>query len=168
MSGNDLMFLGLSLGISWQKLLHRHTDSSEKNHQRLLEDDYSTQFLDNCYVEPIKWKRRGEYVIKQSVVQMRSWKLKIQIKSNQDYTNWNTVLKLPIEQNLNFSYLNKLLKLLGMAISYLNVDLEIFRLSKTLLVYYCKCCNLIGYANRYIFVNRYRVAATNATRPSFS
>ena len=44
----------LSLGISWQKLLHRHTDSSEKNHQRLLEDDYSTQFLDNCYVEPIK------------------------------------------------------------------------------------------------------------------
>ena len=34
--------------------------------------------------------------------------------------------------------------------------------------YYCKCCNLIGYATRYLFVNRYRVAASNATRPSFS
>ena len=30
--------------------------------------------------------------------------------------------------------------------------------SKNLLVYYYKCCNLIGYANRYLFVNRYRVA----------
>ena len=29
-------------------------------------------------------------------------------------------------------------------------------------------CNLIGYATRYLFVNRYRVAASNATRPSFS
>ena len=154
------MFFGLSLGVSWQKLLHRHTDSSEKNHQRLLEDDYSTQFLDNCYVEPIKWKRRGEYFIKQNVVQMRSWKLKIQIKSNQDYTYWNTVFKLLIKLKLNFSYLNKLLKWLGMVISYLNVALEIFRLSETLLVYYYKCCNLIGYANRYVFVNRYRVAAT--------
>ena len=47
-----------------------------------------------------------------------------------------------------------------MVISYLNVALEIFRLSETLLVYYYKCCNLIGYANRYVFVNRYRVAAT--------
>ena len=40
--------------------------------------------------------------------------------------------------------------------------------SKNLVVYYCKCCNLIGYATRYLFVNRYRVAASNATRPSFS
>ena len=32
----------------------------------------------------------------------------------------------------------------------------------------CKCCNLIGYVTRYLFVNRYRVAASNATRPSFS
>ena len=31
--------------------------------------------------------------------------------------------------------------------------------SKNLLVYYCKCCNLIGYATRYLFVNRYRVVA---------
>ena len=36
------------------------------------------------------------------------------------------------------------------------------------LVYYCKCCNLIGYATRYLFVNRYRVVVSNATRPSFS
>ena len=26
---------------------------------------------------------------------------------------------------------------------------------KNLLVYYCKCCNLIGYATRYLFVHRY-------------
>ena len=41
-------------------------------------------------------------------------------------------------------------------------------ISKNLLVYYCKCCNLIGYATRYLFVNRYPVATSNATRPSFS
>ena len=35
-------------------------------------------------------------------------------------------------------------------------------------VYYCKCCNLIGYATRYLFVNRYRVAVSETTRPSFS
>ena len=40
--------------------------------------------------------------------------------------------------------------------------------SKNVLVYYCKYCNLIGYATRYLFVNRYRVAASNATRPRFS
>ena len=28
-------------------------------------------------------------------------------------------------------------------------------------------CNLIGYATRCLFVNRYRVAASNATRPLF-
>ena len=38
--------------------------------------------------------------------------------------------------------------------------------SKNLVVYYCKYCNLIGYATRYLFVNRYRVAVSNATRPS--
>ena len=27
-------------------------------------------------------------------------------------------------------------------------------ISKNLLVYYCKRCNLIGYATRYLFVNR--------------
>ena len=33
--------------------------------------------------------------------------------------------------------------------------------SKNLVVYYCtKCCNLIGCATRYLFVNRYRVAAS--------
>ena len=36
-------------------------------------------------------------------------------------------------------------------------------ISKNLHVYYCKCCNLIDYATRYLFVNRYRVAASNAT-----
>ena len=41
-------------------------------------------------------------------------------------------------------------------------------ISKNSVVYYCKCCNLIGYATRYLFVNRYRVSANNATRPSFS
>ena len=45
---------------------------------------------------------------------------------------------------------------------------SIFRFSKNLLVYYGKWCNLIGYATRYIFVNRYRVAASNATRLNFS
>ena len=40
--------------------------------------------------------------------------------------------------------------------------------SKNLLVYYWKCCNLIGYATRYLLVNRYRVAASIATRSSFS
>ena len=45
----------------------------------------------------------------------------------------------------------------------------IIQFSKNVLVYYCKCCNLIGYATGYLFVNRYRVAATsNTTRPSFS
>ena len=33
-----------------------------------------------------------------------------------------------------------------------------------LLVYYYKCCSLIGNATRYLFVNGYRVAASNATR----
>ena len=32
-----------------------------------------------------------------------------------------------------------------------------------LLVYYSKCCNLIGYATRYLFVNRYRVATSKAS-----
>ena len=32
----------------------------------------------------------------------------------------------------------------------------IIYISKNVLVYYCKCCNLIGYATRYLFVNRYR------------
>ena len=41
-------------------------------------------------------------------------------------------------------------------------------ISNNLVVYYCKCCNLIGYATRYLFVNRYREATSNATRPSFS
>ena len=40
-------------------------------------------------------------------------------------------------------------------------------LGKTYL-YYCKYCNLIDYVTRYLFVNRYRVAAINATRPYFS
>ena len=44
----------------------------------------------------------------------------------------------------------------------------IYIFSKNLLVYYCKCCNLIGYATRYLFVNIYQVAASNATKPSFS
>ena len=35
-------------------------------------------------------------------------------------------------------------------------------ISKNFLVYYCKCCNLIGYATRYLFVNGYRVVASNA------
>ena len=33
----------------------------------------------------------------------------------------------------------------------------LFLISKNLLVYYCKWCNLIGYTTRYLFVNRYRV-----------
>ena len=37
-----------------------------------------------------------------------------------------------------------------------------------LAVNYYKCYNLIGYATRYLLVIRYRVAASNATRPSFS
>ena len=45
-------------------------------------------------------------------------------------------------------------------------DVMIF--SKNLHVYYCKWCNLNGYATRYLFVNRYRVTASNATRTSFS
>ena len=34
-------------------------------------------------------------------------------------------------------------------------------------IYYFNYCTLIGYATRYLFVNRYRVAASNGTRPSF-
>ena len=41
-------------------------------------------------------------------------------------------------------------------------------ITKNLLVYCCKCCNLIVCAARYLFVNRYRVTASNATRPNFS
>ena len=41
-------------------------------------------------------------------------------------------------------------------------------ISKQLHVHYCKCCNLIGYGTRYLFVNTYWVAASNTTRPSFS
>ena len=43
----------------------------------------------------------------------------------------------------------------------------LFFTSKILVVYYCKCFSLIGYATRYVFVDRYRVAASNATRQSF-
>ena len=43
-----------------------------------------------------------------------------------------------------------------------------FDLVKTYSYTIAKCCNLIGYATRYLFVNGYRVAASNATRPSFS
>ena len=39
---------------------------------------------------------------------------------------------------------------------------------ENVLVYYCKCCNFIAYATRYIFVNRYQVAASNVTCSSFS
>ena len=41
-------------------------------------------------------------------------------------------------------------------------------ISKNLVIYHCKCCNLIGYATRNLFVNRYRVVVTNVTRLSFS
>ena len=44
----------------------------------------------------------------------------------------------------------------------------IYIFSKNLLVYYCKCYNMIGCGTRYLFVNRYRIAASNSTRPSFS
>ena len=44
----------------------------------------------------------------------------------------------------------------------------VYSFSKNLVIYYCKCCNLIGYTTHYLFVNRYRVVASNATRPSFS
>ena len=33
-------------------------------------------------------------------------------------------------------------------------DIYIFSKNENVLVYYCKCCNLIGYATRYLFVNR--------------
>ena len=48
------------------------------------------------------------------------------------------------------------------------VAVTITVISKTVLVYYCKWCNLLGYATRYLFVNIYRVAATNTARPIFS
>ena len=34
---------------------------------------------------------------------------------------------------------------------------QIIRIFKNILVHYCKWCNLIGYATRYLFVDRYRV-----------
>ena len=38
-------------------------------------------------------------------------------------------------------------------------------LSENLVVYYCRCCNVICYATRYLFVNtRYPVAASNAKK----
>ena len=43
----------------------------------------------------------------------------------------------------------------------------IYIYSKNLLVYYFKYYTTIGYATRYLFVNRYRVAANNATTPSY-
>ena len=45
---------------------------------------------------------------------------------------------------------------------------SIYIFSKNLLIHYSKYCNLIGYATRYLFVNRYWVAASNATKPCFS
>ena len=59
-----------------------------------------------------------------------------------------------------------LASLFSRSVSWISHSMYIF--SKNLLVYYCKCCNLIGYATRYLFVNRYRVAVSNATRSSFS
>ena len=49
---------------------------------------------------------------------------------------------------------------------YIYIYIYIYLISKILEVYY-KCCNLIGYAIRYQFVNRYRVAVSNATRRVF-
>ncbi len=34
----------------------------------------------------------------------------------------------------------------------------IYLFSRIILVYYCKCCNLIGYSTRYLFLDRLRVA----------
>ncbi len=31
---------------------------------------------------------------------------------------------------------------------------NITMISRIILVYYCKCCNLIGYCTRYLFINR--------------
>ena len=48
---------------------------------------------------------------------------------------------------------------------YMEVTLlynEKYHCSKNILVYYCKCYNLIGYSTRYLFVNIYRVAVSNA------
>ena len=45
---------------------------------------------------------------------------------------------------------------------------EVYIFSKNLLVHYSKYCNLIGHATRYLFVNIYWVAVSNAARPSFS
>ena len=42
------------------------------------------------------------------------------------------------------------------------MELRLCVFSKNLLIYYCKCCNVIGYATRYLFVNRYLEAASNA------
>ena len=50
---------------------------------------------------------------------------------------------------------------------YVYIYIYVYIFSKNLVVYYCKCCNLIGYTTSYLFVNRYQVAASNATRPSF-
>ncbi len=30
----------------------------------------------------------------------------------------------------------------------------LFLVSRIILVYYCKCCNLIGFSTRYLFLNR--------------
>ena len=38
---------------------------------------------------------------------------------------------------------------------YIRYTMYLYVFSKNVLVYYCKCCNLIGYATRYLFNNQF-------------
>ena len=40
-------------------------------------------------------------------------------------------------------------------------------ISRIILVYYCKCCNLIGYSTRYLFLDRQRVAKQSSSYRDF-
>ena len=73
---------------------------------------------------------------------------------------WQKANQIVLVFSLCTLYKSRITKIHCFQIIYI-IETIIFIFSKNLLVYYCKCCILIGYATRYLFVDS-RVAASNA------
>ena len=69
-------------------------------------------------------------------------------------THKTRVLLIP--QNLNIKSCLYYNVNVDIVLKYVNIHIYIF--SRNLVEHYCKCCILIGYATRYLFVDRQRVA----------
>ena len=67
-------------------------------------------------------------------------------------------LKIVYERETNSNNEHPLVTLHLYIYIYIYIYVCIYIFSRNLVEYYCKCCNLIDYATRYLFVDKYRVA----------